>query len=539
MKEPSSKLTRMRTDLEDFTFDIEYVKGKNNAGPDALSRIVINSEELKTLFVLVVQTRSKTKQKQHQNLPTDTIATEIDHLKAYESVNNLQAFNLPKLCFELQSQKLIIKLTTKTKRRELASVQLTCMGNVININKCIEEINEMAKRLNIKKRAIEFSSMIFSHTNVQDFKNCCNKLLKDVEIILYTKAEVIKNKQDILKLIAVNHSTPSGGHVGINKLLMKLRRNYYWTNMKSTITNYVKNCISCKQNKHRIRTNEEFVHTTTPARVFDLISIDIVGPFTKSLNGNRYALTVQCDLSKYVVIITPLVDKQATTLAKAFVETFILIYGCPKSIKTDMGTEYKNEIFDNVCKILSIDQKFATAYHPQTVGSLERNHRFLNEYLRHFIGEARDDWDSWLPYYTFCYNTSPHIDHEFTPFELVFGKNVNIPTSFKQSSGIDPVYNHKNYYAELKFRIQKSTIKAKEMLDKNKIIRIQNQVKIANPIDVNINYKVWLKIENRRKLDPVYSGPFKVTELKHPNIKIKHCTSGESQIVHKNRIVNY
>lgn len=87
-----------------------------------------------------------------------------------------------------------------------------------------------------------------------------------------------------------------------------------------------------------------------------------------------------------------------------------------------MGTEYKNEIFDNVCKILSIDQKFATAYHPQSVGSLERNHRFLNEYLRHFISEERDDWDSWLPYYTFCYNTSPHTDHEFTPFELVFGK---------------------------------------------------------------------------------------------------------------------
>lgn len=121
---------------------------------------------------------------------------------------------------------------------------------------------------------------------------------------------------------------------------------------------------------------------------------------------------------------------------------------------------------------------------------------------------------------------SLHLSNKFLE------KNVNIPTSFEQSSGIDPVYNHKNYYAELKFRIQKSTIKAK-------IIRIQNQVKIANPIDVNINDKVWLKIENCRKLDPVYSGPFKVTEIKHPNSKIKHCTSGESQIVHKNRIVNY
>lgn len=51
MKEPFSKLTRMRMD-----FDIEYVKGKGNIGPDALSRIVVNSEELKSLSILIVQT---------------------------------------------------------------------------------------------------------------------------------------------------------------------------------------------------------------------------------------------------------------------------------------------------------------------------------------------------------------------------------------------------------------------------------------------------------------------------------------------------
>lgn len=44
MKDPSSKLTRMRLDLEEFNFDIEYVKGRDNVGPDALSRIDIDSK---------------------------------------------------------------------------------------------------------------------------------------------------------------------------------------------------------------------------------------------------------------------------------------------------------------------------------------------------------------------------------------------------------------------------------------------------------------------------------------------------------------
>lgn len=537
MKEPSSKLTRMRIDLEDFSFDIEYVKGKNNAGPDALSRVIINSEELKTLLILAVETRSKTRQKQ-QHSPADNNAPEIDHLNAYESVNNIDAFNLPKLVFEMQNQIVTIKLTSKTKKRELALVQLAYDKNGIDVDRCIKEVNNMAKKVNIMKVALELSSKIFSNMNVQIFKDRCNKLLQDVQIIIYKKAEVITNHEDINRLIAENHNTLLGGHVGINKLLQKLRRNYYWKNMKSTITNFVKSCVSCKMNKHKVRTNEEFVHTTTPAKAFDLISLDTVGPFTRSLKGHRYALSVQCDLSKYV-IMTPLVDKQASTLARAFVENVILVYGCPKAIKTDMGSEFKNEIFENVSKILSIEQKFSTAYHPQTVGSLERNHRFLNEYLRHFINEERDDWDSWLPYYAFCYNSSPHTDHEFSPFELVFGKKVCIPSSIKETAVIEPIYNYENYAAELKFKIQKSIIKAKELLDKNKIIRIQNQAEKSNPVEININDKVWLKIENRRKLDPVYTGPFVVKSIKHPNIQIENCSSKESQIVHKNRIVRY
>lgn len=92
------------------------------------------------------------------------------------------------------------------------------------------------------------------------------------------------------------------------------------------------------------KTKENFVHTITPNKAFQIISMDTIGPFTKSNKGNRYALTIQCELSKYV-IVTPIVDKQANTLARAFVENFILIYGCPSVIKTDMGTEYRNEVF--------------------------------------------------------------------------------------------------------------------------------------------------------------------------------------------------
>lgn len=114
--------------------------------------------------------------------------------------------------------------------------------------------------------------------------------------------------------------------------------------------------------------------------------------------GNRYALTIQCDLSKYI-IVKPIPDKQADTLAKAFIENCILIYGAPSVIRTDQGTEYKNEVFNKINEILQITHTFSTPYHPETIGSLERNHRCLNEFVRQFVNESHNDWDDWLDHY--------------------------------------------------------------------------------------------------------------------------------------------
>lgn len=63
MKNPSSKLTRMRLDLEEYDFTVEYLKGKQNQVADALSRITINErkeQNMKINTIYKVTTRSVT-----------------------------------------------------------------------------------------------------------------------------------------------------------------------------------------------------------------------------------------------------------------------------------------------------------------------------------------------------------------------------------------------------------------------------------------------------------------------------------------------
>ena len=55
-----------------------------------------------------------------------------------------------------------------------------------------------------------------------------------------------------------------------------------------------------------------------------------------SVEGNKYILTFQEHLSKYVVA-TQIRQQDAETTARAFVTQFVLKYGIPSVVQTDQG----------------------------------------------------------------------------------------------------------------------------------------------------------------------------------------------------------
>jgi hypothetical protein len=66
--------------------------------------------------------------------------------------------------------------------------------------------------------------------------------------------------------------------------------------------------------------------TTTVESSFERCSLDIEGPLPETEKGNRYILTFQDDLSKYVIAV-PIRHQYANTVAKEFVTQGVLKYG--------------------------------------------------------------------------------------------------------------------------------------------------------------------------------------------------------------------
>jgi hypothetical protein len=165
---------------------------------------------------------------------------------------------------------------------------------------------------------------------------------------------------------------------------------------------------------HSLPAREPLVVTTTATVAMNKIFLDIIGPFPRDEeDGYVYALTMQCELSKFLVIV-PLRNKEAATVARAFVEKFILTYGIPEGIATDCGTEFLAEVVKQTAQILKIRQLQSTAYHHESIGALENSHKHAAAFLRSQIANYGGSWSSWLPYWCFAWNTTEHTQNQTT-----------------------------------------------------------------------------------------------------------------------------
>ena len=182
------------------------------------------------------------------------------------------------------------------------------------------------------------------------------------------------------------------------------------------------------------------VITNTPIKTFDKIAMDIVGPFNTTKNNNKYLLSIQDQLSKFIILAC-LRDQTAESASDAFIKKFICIFGTPKIVLTDRGTNFTSKLMKQIAKRFKFDKIETTAFSPQSNGSPERAHHPLCEYLKNFSTKKCES-DELLEFAQFHYNTSVHTSHKFTPYEIVFASPARTPSSEPvKKSELLPTYN--------------------------------------------------------------------------------------------------
>ncbi|GER26123.1 ty3-gypsy retrotransposon protein [Striga asiatica] len=79
----------------------------------------------------------------------------------------------------------------------------------------------------------------------------------------------------------------------------------------------------------------------------------------------------------------------------------------------------------------------SSAYHPQTNGQTEVINCTLEQYLRCYVHQFPNQWDGYLPWAEYWYNTTYHSSTTATPFELVYGRKPPTLVSYAAGSAIN------------------------------------------------------------------------------------------------------
>jgi len=100
----------------------------------------------------------------------------------------------------------------------------------------------------------------------------------------------------------------------------------YWPGMRSHVEDYVRNCHECQRLKPRQDFKAPLGEVMEPTRPWELVAMDICGPFPTTANNNHYLLTFIDHLTKYTEAV-PLKTMTAEECARAYVTNVIARHG--------------------------------------------------------------------------------------------------------------------------------------------------------------------------------------------------------------------
>ncbi|GFX93554.1 transposon Ty3-I Gag-Pol polyprotein [Trichonephila clavipes] len=127
---------------------------------------------------------------------------------------------------------------------------------------------------------------------IECFENKMKKVL-----ILQMLVVPIHERQDILK---IQHDAPNAGHYGADGTFERNSKRYYWTGMRSYITDYVKELPECNRYKPSNQKPSGLLRTPVYSQRFETISIDLFGPLPESPSGKKWIFIVEDCCTRWV-----------------------------------------------------------------------------------------------------------------------------------------------------------------------------------------------------------------------------------------------
>eukprot|EP00731_Ephydatia_muelleri_P024390 Em0016g661a len=280
----------------------------------------------------------------------------------------------------------------------------------------------------------------------------------------------VRSSEERCSIMKACHVDITSGHMGVKRTSHRVLERFFWKGVTKDIEIMISTCDLCQRNSQKLSISTPELFPVPVHSPWHHVGIDFVGPISpKTTSGNSYILTL-CDYFTKWVEAVALPTKEASGIASSLFKIFMKM-GLPAVITTDQGSEFKNQLNDEMMKILNIKHHLITAYHPQSNGLVERFNQSLQNMLHKYIQEKKEKWDDYLDTCTFAYNTSRHESTKFTPFEIMFGRKAILPLDLDAGVHQGPCNE-----AEVTICSQETEIQQKESQHKALLEEVQKNI---------------------------------------------------------------
>ena len=196
------------------------------------------------------------------------------------------------------------------------------------------------------------------------------------------------------------------GHPGIEHTGERLQEIAYWKGWTSDVQAYVQRCPICTAHKPGARRKQGQMQQALAFDVMQKVHVDLICPFPTSKRGYKYFLTAICGFTKYLVCV-PIRDKVSATVANALMKHLYLVYGLPKILVHDQGSEFWSDVMMRLAALLDIQSSKITSHRPNSNGVVERVHAMLHS----MFGKLVNDMASWTKDNSrlFCYSSNDAV----------------------------------------------------------------------------------------------------------------------------------
>lgn len=315
-----------------------------------------------------------------------------------------------------------------------------------------------------------------------------------------TKKKIILSEDFSIKLIRQIHKDYC--HTGVKQLQNKIIPFYTANNLIQNIKKTCKNCEICIKNKTRKQSKFGLMAHLGPAsEPFEIMSIDTIGGFGGSRSTKTYLHLLVDHFTRYAFILT-----SKTQNAGDFIKLIKSATDTNKigMILSDQYSGINSKEFKKFLDEKQIPLIFTAVNTPFSNGLNERLNQTIVNKIRCKINENNKK-TAWTTIAHNCiqkYNATEHTVTGFTPIYLLQGTNITtLPKELNQGQ------NTNNLLQDRKLALENT----KNSHNYNKTLFDKNRKEIV----FNSGDMVYVENGNRlnrKKLDEIKIGPFKIIE---------------------------